>query len=55
MVEDTLVVPYAKQSLLGEIYENARVVGETYDEAGTRLRIRGVPAAVARLRRACEA
>ena len=50
MVEDELLVPYRKQSLLGEIHENARVVGETYDETGTRLRVRGLPPAIARLR-----
>jgi GTP-binding protein HflX len=49
MVEEDLVVPYAKQALLGEVYEHARVVGESYDESGTRLRVRGLPAAVARL------
>jgi GTPase len=54
MVEEALVIPYAKQQLLGEIYENARVVGEEYDEAGTRLTVRGLPAAIARLKRACE-
>ena len=32
MIEEKLTVPYAKQGLLGEIYENARVVGEEYDE-----------------------
>ena len=55
MVEEKLTVPYAKQGLLGEIYENARVVGEEYDEAGTHLIVRGLPAAIARLRRAFEA
>ena len=55
MVEEDLVVPYSKQALLGEVYENARVVAEDYDESGTRLRVRGLPAAVARLRRAVEA
>jgi GTP-binding protein HflX len=54
MVEEDLVVPYAKQALLGDVYENARVVAEDYDESGTRLRVRGLPAAVARLRRAFE-
>jgi GTP-binding protein HflX len=49
MVEEDLVVPYAKQALLGEVYEHARVVSESYDESGTRLRVRGLPAAVARL------
>ena len=55
MVEETLVVPYAKQALLGDVYESARVVAEEYDESGTRLRVRGLPAAIARLRRAFEA
>ncbi len=34
MVEEELVVPYAKQGLVGEVYESARVVGESYDEGG---------------------
>jgi GTP-binding protein HflX len=55
MVQESLLVPYAKQSLLGEIYENARVVAEEYDEAGTRLTVRGLPAAIAKLKKACDA
>ena len=55
MVEEKLLVPYAKQALLGEVYESARVVGEEYDETGTRLTVRGLPAAIARLRRSFEA
>jgi GTP-binding protein HflX len=51
MVEEELVVPYAKQGLVGEVYEIAKVVSEDYDETGTRLRVRGLPAAIARLRR----
>ncbi len=50
MVEESLLVPYAKQSLLGEVYERARVVAEEYEETGTRLTVRGLPAAIARLR-----
>ncbi len=53
MVEEDIVVPYSKQSLLGEVYDSARVVAEDYDETGTRLRVRGLPAAIARLRHAC--
>jgi GTP-binding protein HflX len=53
MVEEDLVVPYSKQSLLAEIHANARVVSETYDEHGSRLRVRGLPAAIARLRSVC--
>jgi GTP-binding protein HflX len=51
MVEDELVLPYAKQGLIGEVYESARVLSEEYDEAGRVLRLRGLPGAIARLRR----
>jgi GTPase len=50
MVEDELLIPYAKQSLLGEVYEGARVINEAYDDAGARLHVRAHPAALARLR-----
>ena len=49
MVEDRVVLPYAKQGLLGEIYENARVLSEEYDETGRILQVRGLPGAIARL------
>jgi GTP-binding protein HflX len=55
MVEAEVVVPYAKQALIGEVYENAKVIAETYDEAGTHLTLRGLPGAIARLKRAAEA
>nr|WP_294520729.1 GTPase HflX [uncultured Rhodopila sp.] len=51
MVEDVLVVPYAKQGLIGEVYESARVLSEGYDETGRVLRVRGLPGAIARLKR----
>jgi len=51
MVDDALVLPYAKQGLIGEVYESARVLSETYDETGRVLSIRGLPGAIARLRR----
>ncbi|HEY2512481.1 MAG TPA: GTPase HflX [Polyangiaceae bacterium] len=54
MVEEELLVPYSRQALIAEVYENARVVHEDYDEAGTRMRVRGLPAALARLRRRFE-
>jgi GTPase len=52
MVEETLVVPYAKQPRLGEVYENARVVAEEYDEQGARLTVRALPPVIERLKRA---
>ena len=55
MVDDELVLPYAKQSLLGEIYENARVLSEEYDADGRILKVRGLPGAIARLQAALAA
>jgi len=54
MVEDTLSLPYSKQGLIGEIYDSARVLSEDYDEHGRVLRVRGLPGAIARLRRGLE-
>jgi GTP-binding protein HflX len=51
MVEDEFVLPYDKQGLLGEVYENARVLSEDFDTTGRIMKIRGLPAAIARLRR----
>jgi GTPase len=50
MVEGELDVPYARQNLVGEIYEHARVVSETFDERGGRFVVRAHPADLARLR-----
>jgi len=54
MVEEELRLPYAKQKLIGEVYESARVLREDYDESGRVLRVRGLPGAIARLRRSLE-
>jgi GTPase len=50
MVEGDLVVPYAKQALVSEVYDNARVLSETYDELGAHLAVRAEPHVLARLR-----
>jgi len=55
MVEDRIVLPYAKQGLIGEVYESARVLSEDYDETGRVLQVRGLPAAIMRLRRSLAA
>lgn len=55
MVEDLLVLPYAKQGLIGGVYESARVLSEDYDERGRILRVRGLPGAIARLQKALSA
>ena len=55
MVEDVLVLPYAKQGLIGDVYESARVLSEEYDEKGRVLRVRGLPGAIARLQRSLAA
>ena len=51
MVEDRLVLPYAKQGLLGEVYQNVRVLSEDYDTTGQIMKVRGLPGAIERLRR----
>ena len=45
------MLPYAKQGLLSEVYENARVLSEDYDITGRIIKVRGLPGAIARLRR----
>ncbi|MFW7267693.1 GTPase HflX [Gluconacetobacter sp. Hr-1-5] len=55
MVDDVLVLPYAKQNLIGEIYESARVLSEDHDETGRVLKLRALPGAMARLRRSLAA
>ena len=49
LVPGELVVPYAKQHLLGEVHDAARVVSESYDEAGAHLKILADAAVLARL------
>ena len=51
MVEDQLVLPYAKQGMLSDVYENARVLSEDYDATGHIITVRGLPGAIARLKR----
>jgi GTPase len=50
MVEERLVLPYAKQALLSDIFENTRVLSEDYDTTGRIMNVRGLPGAIARLR-----
>ena len=50
MVEEELVVPYTKQRVVGEAHSACRVVAESHDEHGTRLRVRARPEVIARLR-----
>src|ERR1700732_2638518 len=51
MVDDQIVLPYAKQWLLGDVYDNARVLSEDYDTTGQILKVLGLLGAIARLRR----
>jgi GTP-binding protein HflX len=55
VVDDVLVLPYAKQGLIGEVYESARVLFEEYNETGRVLNVRGLPGAIARLQRSLAA
>jgi GTP-binding protein HflX len=49
MVDADLVIPYARQGRISEVYENARVISEAFDENGRRLKVRALPAAIAKL------
>jgi len=51
MVEAHLMIPYASQGRIGEVYEHTTVLNEEFDEHGRKLRVRGLPAAIARLTR----
>lgn len=48
MVLDTLMVPYSKGQLLGEVRANARVIAEEYTEVGTEVQIHAWPAMLER-------
>jgi GTP-binding protein HflX len=50
MVEEEILVPYARQRVVGEAHAACRVLSERHEETGTRLRVRGRPEVVARLR-----
>ena len=49
MVEAELRIPYASQGRIREVYETARVLSETFDEAGRCVRVRSTPGLIARL------
>jgi GTP-binding protein HflX len=53
--EATLHLPYHAQRLMGEIREQTRVLEESHDEVGTRLRLRAPEAVLERLTRAVAA
>ncbi|HYH41463.1 MAG TPA: GTPase HflX [Burkholderiales bacterium] len=55
MVEEQFVLPYEKQALLAEVHEHARVLAEDFDTTGRIMTVRGMPGAIARLRRALAA
>ncbi len=49
MSEEELTIPYAKQAVINEIHQNAKVVEESWDDDGARMRVRAEPATLARL------
>ncbi|QSQ22788.1 GTPase HflX [Pyxidicoccus parkwayensis] len=55
MVEADLVIPYASQGRIGEVYEHTTVLTQEYDETGSKLRVRGLPAAISKLIQAFQA
>ena len=55
MVEADLLIPYASQGRIEEVYQTTRVLSETFDEAGRAVRVRSTPGVIARLTREFEA
>jgi GTPase len=51
-VEAEIDVPYTRQRVVAEIHASCRVLAESHDEHGTRLRLRARPEVIARLRAA---
>ena len=49
MVEEELFIPYTEGSAIGEIRSRFRVLSESYDGSGTKLRVRGRPEELQRL------
>jgi len=49
MVDEEIFVPYAQQRLVNTVHEACRVLAETHDEHGTRMRLRAKPEVVAKL------
>jgi GTP-binding protein HflX len=52
MNEVEIFLPYAKMNLIGMIRESVRVVSEVGEEEGTRIKIRGYPGAVEKIKKA---
>lgn len=55
MQEVDVFLPYAQMNLIGMIRESVRVVSESADENGTKIRIRGYQSAVERVQKAIKA
>ncbi len=51
MVDEDLFVPYSAKGVIGEIRARMRVLGETYDEKGVTLKVRGAPEALAHVKK----
>jgi GTP-binding protein HflX len=49
LVEGDLLIPFALQRLVSEAHSSCRVLAETYDERGARLRVLARPAVLTRL------
>ena len=43
MIETTMVIPYDKGHLLGQLRTKASIINESYDETGTNLRFKTFP------------
>ena len=51
MVDEELVIPYAKSAAVAEAHSTMLVVNEKHDETGTTLKVRGFPVDIARMKK----
>jgi GTP-binding protein HflX len=54
MVDEELFIPYTVQGVIGEIRSRMRVLSDSYDEKGVRLRVRATPENIAALKKKLE-
>ncbi len=51
MVDDQIAVSYSNEKMLGDVFETLRVVSQDYTETGRLMHVRGLPNAIAKLKK----
>lgn len=51
MTDEDLFIPYTAKGMIGEIRQRTRVLGESYNELGTTLKVRATPEVIAQIKK----